>query len=157
LGLITTNTFTDATWSDLQSLSYQHLQAIRLAGSRPALSGYVRRHNITHCTCSITQGYRDLARPKIAASEGETHFQPAKATFEVALCGKDHHDLGIENAIEQTLWELIAIVDRCCIEKREISQSVRQGLGIGPAGAPRVRDEDRMGHCSVRIVSVPPR
>ena len=43
---------------------------------------------------------------------------------------------------------MIAIIDGNCVEKGEIAQSVCQCLGIGAAGTSRVRNEDRLRHCS---------
>jgi hypothetical protein len=59
----------------------------------------------------------------VTTRKSKAHFETAETAFRVRFRGKDHHYTGVQEAIEQSLREIFAILDCVAVEKGLIAKS----------------------------------
>ena len=122
------------------------MQAVGGVRWGPALTGHGRRHGIEDDARAVAEGHNQVRCCWVATRERETHFETAEAALRVCLRGEDYDDRSVEDAVEQALRELVAVVNCAGVEKRQVAEFRRQGLGVGETRLARIGDENGAPH-----------
>ena len=86
------------------------------------MGGHGCGHGFEDGAWGFAEGQDQVRSRCIATCESQAHLETAEAAFRVCLGGEDDYDRGVEEAVEQALGEMFAIVDSGGIEEGHVSQ-----------------------------------
>jgi hypothetical protein len=98
------------------------VEAVRGFGWGPALGGHGCGHGFEDGAWGFAEGQDQVRSRCIATRERQAHLETAEAAFRVCLGGEDHYDRCVEEAVEQALREVVAIVDGGGVEEGKVSE-----------------------------------